>query len=91
MPSQKRGGIRSDLVLVEWHDAHSSSHWRGPDEALEQDHRPAICFTAGWVLKRDKVGITIFSSVADGEEIGDVIFILDGMVKKVTVLKKAHR
>jgi hypothetical protein len=83
-------GIKANLVLVEWHDAHSDSSWEHPAEVLEA-HKPAIAFSVGWVLKQDKVGISLFASVIDGELIGEKIFIPAPFIKKVTVLKKARQ
>ena len=82
--------MKADLVLVEWHDAHSDSAWGDPKDAISE-HKPAVAFSCGWLLKRDKVGVSLFSSIVDAALIGERIFIPDKMVQKITVLKKAQK
>jgi len=89
--------VSADIVLVEWLDAHgppdngaSRGAWIDPLEAAKH-HEPSRCFSVGWILKSDSTGISLFASVADDADVGEVSFIYRGMIKKVTVLKKARK
>ena len=82
--------MKSDLVLVTWYDAHSETGWFEPQEALDK-HNPMTCWNVGWVVKKDKDGITLSPSVASDGGLGDVMFIPRGMIRQVTVIRKARK
>ena len=79
------------VVIVEWHDAHSASGWLGGRAATLANHDPSVCFSVGWLIKQDKVGISLVCSVADDDDMGEHTFIDAGMVRKITVLRKARK
>ena len=82
--------MNTSLVLVEWVDAHSRAEWLEPADALKE-HKPITCFNVGWILKRDREGMTIYSSLNNNNDVSELTFIPGGMIKKITVLKKARK
>ena len=73
------------FVEIHWDDAASSSEWRKRDEL------PTVmgCVTRGWLLYEDDNQVTLAATlqkVNDGE-VGELISIPQGMVKKMKRLK----
>lgn len=76
------------LLLVKWGDAHSRQSWVEVDQALK-DHKPSVCYSVGWLLKRDKTGITLYGSLSEDSDIGNTQFIPKGMIQAVKTLGRS--
>ena len=73
------------LVTVEWHDAWASTEGHTPEQ-IERDHGPTVQHSTGWLVKRDRRGVTIAGDrfVLQGELMYDrVLFVPARMVVKV--------
>ena len=44
------------LVMVTWHDAHSSA---AADFDAATHHRPCVMHTVGWLVQKDDAGVTV--------------------------------
>lgn len=49
------------LIEVTWLDHHANGSWQG-----DPDHKPAVCFSVGWLWKEDKTGLTLRCSYSPG-------------------------
>jgi len=45
-------------ATVWWYDAHSSN-WDWDEETLLRKHEPSLCGRQGWIVKVDKVGVSL--------------------------------
>lgn len=83
---------RLDIVEVKWEDATSSSAYQDKDQLLEGDLQLCIQFTVGFLIKKDKnVIILSQTSVPIFNEVAKLFQIPIGMVRKITVLRKAKK
>ena len=77
------------LVVVTWNDAWSSQAGHDADE-IENDHKPHVNYSAGFLVKADRVGVTIagcYDVKSDAPSYDRVLFVPRGMVKSVRKLK----
>lgn len=76
--------FRYPLVVVVWQDA--ISHY-GERESIE--HEPATQYLTGWLLKRNRTGVTLATEY-NGDDDGhrDEHFVPAKMILKVEVIKK---
>jgi len=76
---------RPKFVEVEWHDAISTSEWT---DRANMPH-VTVCISRGWVMANDKRKITLAATlqVENGDQVGEVLSIPRGMVKKIRQLK----
>lgn len=73
------------LVEVTWMDSCSPSRkWQDP--SISKEYGPSLCFSVGWMTKRDKDTVIIASSYGP-DEVGDVTAIPAVCVKKIRRLK----
>jgi hypothetical protein len=72
--------VKRELVVVTWNDA--VEH---PDGEREPRHEPAVQITAGFLLKRDRRGISIATELNDDDGTGwrGENFIPAGMIVSV--------
>lgn len=70
------------LVLVTWGDA-----WADLEDFEEAQHKPMIFQTPGWLVKRDKRGITLAWDVGEDGDMRGEHFIPAQWVQSVRVLK----
>ncbi len=75
------------LVYVEWADHFSSAEWH---EVADIVHTPLFCLSVGWLLKDNEEGITLITSISDGQ-VGGTTFIMRPCIKKCSVLRKAPK
>lgn len=72
---------RYTLAIVSWNDAHETS---GDFDTDTVNHAPAVQHTAGFVVKRDRKGITLATEVnGDGSGVRTTNFIPRGMIVRV--------
>jgi len=75
--------VTAKLVMVTWHDAHSSAA-EDYDEA--RHHQPCVMYTVGWLVKKDDAGVTVACERYDEDGVWCFrapTFIPAGMVVKV--------
>ena len=78
------GKFKYPVVIVTWNDAIEHSEAFTEEEIK---HEPAVQHTAGFLMKRNKKGITLASEYNDdGTGVRTTNFIPAGMVVKVTKL-----
>ncbi len=78
---------RVHFVEVHWNDATSCATWREPGDL---PHVQA-CVTRGWLLEDGKEEVVIAATVqVEGPDVGEVIAIPRGMVKRIRRLKISH-
>jgi len=81
--------VKPQIVMVTWNDAWSSQ--AGHDrEKVETDHRPVVIQSVGFLVKSNRVGITLAGcyDLKDGEPSYDrVLFVPRGMVASVRTLR----
>ncbi len=71
-------------VEVEWDDASSSPLWHSPDELPHVQ----TCLTRGWLLVDNKREVVLAASIQlQGPDVGEIIAIPRGMVKRLRRLK----
>lgn len=76
------------LVLVEWRDSCSpSASWSPPN--IGEGYGVSVCFTVGWVLRRDK-DCLILAGSHNEEMVGEVVAIPAECVVKITSIKRAR-
>ena len=77
------------VVLVEWTDS-----WSNPKsvwiDVADMDHSECICTSVGFVIKWDKLGMSLAISKHE-TTYGCVKFIPSGAIRSVRVLKKSAR
>ncbi len=74
-------------VQIEWHDAHSVATWRGPDELPHVEP----CISRGWLLVENSKEVVLASTVQpNGPDVGEIIAIPRGMVKRIRRLKISY-
>jgi hypothetical protein len=74
------------LVEVTWGDAWTSnSGWKDAKELPE--HRPLICKTVGYLIKKDKHGVMLAGTYTEGDGYNAIQFRPMGMVQSIRVLK----
>jgi hypothetical protein len=61
-------------VMVAWRDAHGISDGWGKFEA-KKDHKPKLVVSIGWVLKDNKVGVSLAQSLDSDKHDDNTIFI----------------
>ena len=71
------------IVLVEWEDSASWKGWRERNNCKEL--LPAICFSAGFLVKSNKKCVGISNSLGECT-IGDTIVIPRSCIKKIKTL-----
>ncbi len=76
---------RLKFVEVEWDDAHSTAEW------TERKSLPSVtkCVSRGWLLCDDDVEVTLAATlqVKNGDDVGEIVAIPRGMVKRMRTLK----
>jgi len=75
---------KKTLYIVTWHDAWGGSAWRNKSEI---DHSPLRVVTVGFLNKRDKIGISLFSRTDENDVVGNISFIPNDMIVKVQTVK----
>jgi uncharacterized protein YndB with AHSA1/START domain len=81
--------MKPDMVSVTWADAHSdSSGWTGHKEL--DDEGEYLVHSVGWLLTESMGGkpghLTICQSYTPDEDVDHVLYVPNGMVRKVDVL-----
>lgn len=56
-----------DFVIVEWHDAWADNEEFVKTDKVDENHKPAVIETAGWLLVDNEVGLSIFNERAPQE------------------------
>jgi hypothetical protein len=86
--TSKRGKFLP-YVAVEWKDAHQSARtaWRPLGEAEDYHDLPCICSSVGFLVKRDKKGLTLAMSMSDEGLLCGLWHIPAGMVRSVRRLR----
>lgn len=74
------------IVEVTWEDASSTEGWMPPDEADGYHEREYICVTVGYLVKRDKRGVTLSATVNCTGARGGTWHIPAGMIRRVRSL-----
>lgn len=75
-----------DLILVDWEDAWGVSGWRSSGVAGEE-HKPLKVTTIGFVVKADKLGVSVSSGFDEnGMALGQT-FIPKKMIKTIKKVK----
>jgi hypothetical protein len=70
------------LIYAEWEDHHSSPGWSNKNSILTD---PLICCSIGWLVREDKISITLAGSYNE-DEYGTTTYLLKKcIVKRVTV------
>jgi hypothetical protein len=75
--------VKARLVMVTWHDAHSTA---ADDYDEAKHHQPCVMYTVGWLMKKDEAGVTVACErYMENEEwrYRAPTFIPSGMVVKV--------
>lgn len=75
------------VVLVVWRDAWTNSE-EMEDSELALSHRPYMQHSVGFLIKRDKTGITLAGDYGEDGEKDRHLFIDAGMVKSVVTIRK---
>lgn len=75
------------LLEVTWDDAFNNSRWFTQEDAEGWHDSPLRCVTIGWLVKKDKTGITLAHTVVGSpnvaSDIGSPWHIPTGMIRKV--------
>lgn len=75
--------MKKEIVCVEWQDAWAGNRW-----ISDYDHSPLTVYSTGFLLKSDKVGVSLARGLEETEgSILGVSFIPKGMVRKITRIK----
>lgn len=72
------------IVLAIWHDAHETQHDIPPEEII---HEPMVQQTVGFLIRRDKLGITLATEHGSDGNLRTTNFIPAGMIQRVRKLK----
>lgn len=79
--------MKRPLLEVTWDDAFNSSRWHTQAEAEKWHGEPVRCITIGWLIKRDRHGISLAHTVMGApvmhSDIGSPWHIPKGMIRKV--------
>lgn len=82
-PRLKSPGL--PFAIVVWNDAHSNGGLALEFAVEDIDHKPAIYYTAGWILKDDDTGLSIANEWDPNDnKFRGVTFIPRGMVVQVS-------
>ncbi len=79
--------MKCKFVEVQWNDAYSVATWR------DLDNLPAValCVTRGWLVDEDKRQVVLAATfIEEGREVGEIIAIPRGMVKRMRKLKVSY-
>lgn len=74
------------LVVVDWEDAWASSGWVNQNVASDS-HRSLPVKSAGFVIKQDKIGISLAGGFDSNGNPAGQHFIPKGMITKITKVK----
>ena len=88
MTTKKQKPASGDLVEIEWGDAHGNAGWQKLEDL---QHFSITCWTIGWFIRHDDEGISVAASCNTELDFSNSSFVPGGMIKKVTVLKKARK
>lgn len=77
------------FVEVTWRDSHTTATtaWRDMEQAEEYHGEPCECSTVGYLIKRDRRGITLAMSVTQGGLLGALWHVPRGLVRRVRRLR----
>ena len=81
------------LVIVRWNDADSSSI-KILTETEQDYHKPVEMQTVGWLLKKDKKGVSVVNEVFQENGVPQYrghTFVPHGMVISIETVRKASR
>ena len=51
--------VKYPLLFIEWLDHHACGAW-----TEKVDHAPSVCYSIGWLVKEDRIAITLASSLS---------------------------
>jgi len=78
------------FVVAIWHDAWADNEEFVKTEKVDENHKPIVIKTVGWLLVDDKEGLSIFNERADEEDAWrGRTFVSRGMIVSVTPHKLA--
>lgn len=69
-------------MIVEWGDAHSGARWV-PKEDMAVTHGPLVITNVGFLVKQDKVGVTLTAGLDENGNFAGNFFIPTGMLRKI--------
>lgn len=80
------------LVEVTWHDSFTSraTAWQDTDGVNAFHGNPAVCHTVGYLVKRDRTGVTLAMSKTDGGQYGSLWHVPAAMVRRLHRLRSAR-
>jgi len=70
------------VVVVTWVDAHDNPAHIDSDQ-VDEEHKPNLVHSVGWLLKKDKKGVTIARCYDDEKESDASLFVPTGMIQSV--------
>lgn len=85
-----KGQPQGCIVLVKWVDS-TIPHkgWQMHSEAIANRKNDMACWSTGWLLADDKIGVSLASSIHAGEVSG-VVHIPRGAIKDLRIIRKAR-
>lgn len=84
------GYTKGDILIIEWHDAHSVDAWTAPEE-LENKIAPHMVRTIGFYHKTNRQNVIVCASLGindPDDDVAGVWVIPKGMIKKIEVVAK---
>ena len=80
------------IVHVTWHDSIGSSGWHRQAEYSEFVSNPQrICYTAGFLAKRDGSGVYIAQSQQENGNLGALLYIPRSAIQKVSIIARLEK
>lgn len=80
--------VKQPFVLVEWNDAWKAATDNVKAEDAIHSHRPILCFTAGWLLVDNDMGVQVAAEASPEEaNFRQSTFVPRAMIVKVHPVK----
>lgn len=83
--------VKGDIVEVLWRDAFNNPKWLKLEDQHTLHEEGYYVHTIGYLVRSDKIGISVAASLGEGEEVGGFWNIPKGMIESVVVVRKSER
>jgi len=75
-----------EVIEVDWDDTAAYHGWK-PEELVKVNVEPSFCRSVGYLLENSKAQLVLYQSMADNENVSEVLVIPKSAVRKIRKLK----